>query len=576
MYDIFLSYRRKDAMGNSNVATARTFKLEFERRGMKVFFDYSECTDDYFSDKILPAIRTCRYFVLVLTKDCLDRCKNEGDWLRREIAEAIKFGRKIIPISPDGVFEGWPKDLPEAIGQLSAGDGLQITTIHMDRVFESNVELLIQDRMGGMMKRETERWKSGAGTYLKVTCNLDCVMYIDGEEYGTLSAGRLQKIPLSEGEYMLTFESVENRSDRVILEKFEMPNKDKLYNVDLKKVKDERKQRNQENHERITREFRERVVSAQKRVQNERDVGVRKPNNKKIESEVKKKKTLRNAILITLLSELVFICVSVKVMHNKVRHIQVNSDFSSQVDKRIEKIGDEEFTMEKVKGGTFMMGAQGRESSLPNYDTMAFNDEYLVHKVTLDSYYISETVVTQALWKEVMKSEPTFNGGWTEQYGRGDNYPAYMVCYDDVQDFIKKLNGLTGRKFRLPTEAEWEYAARGGHKSKGYKYSGSNNIDEVAWYDGNSGNKTHPVKGKKANELGLYDMSGNVWEWCNDWYVDYGKQGDFIPKNTEGYCHVLRGGDRDCDARHCRVSNRGGRASDYRSNSIGFRLVLCP
>ena len=239
MYDIFLSYRRKDAMGNSNVATARTFKLEFERRGMNVFFDYSECTDDYFSDKILPAIRTCRYFVLVLTKDCLDRCKNEGDWLLREISEAIKFGRKIVPISPDGVFEGWPKDLPEAIGQLSAGDGLQITTIHMDRVCESNVELLIHDRMGGLVKRETERWKSGAGTYLKVTCNMDCLMYIDGEEYGTLSAGRLQKIPLAEGEYMLEFESVENRSDRINAA-FEMPNKDKLYNVDLLAKKDER------------------------------------------------------------------------------------------------------------------------------------------------------------------------------------------------------------------------------------------------------------------------------------------------------------------------------------------------
>ena len=568
MYDIFLSYRRKDAMGNSNVATARTFKLEFERRGMKVFFDYSECTDDYFSDKILPAIRTCRYFVLVLTKDCLDRCKNEGDWLRREITEAIKFGRKIIPISPDGVFEGWPKDMPEAIRQLSAGDGLQITTIHMDRVFESNVELLINDRMGGLVKRETERWKSGAGTYLKVMCNLDCVMYIDGEEYGTLSAGRLQKIPLSEGEYMLEFESVENRSDRVILEKFEMPNKDKLYNVDLKAKKEERerKKRERDEQERLQREPVERKA---------REIDER--HRKEIDIKTRRRVYIISVIVVLGLS----IVYTIVMLNMKARmHFVPSMDYNQSSvfgkEKLTVLVGKEEFTMEKVKGGTFMMGAQGRESSLPNYDTMAFNDEYLVHNVTLDSYYISETVVTQALWKAVMKSEPTFNGGWTEQYGRGDNYPAYMVCYDDVQDFIKKLNGLTGRKFRLPTEAEWEYAARGGHKSKGYKYSGSNNIDEVAWYDGNSGNKTHPVKGKKANELGLYDMSGNVWEWCNDWYVDYGKQGDFIPKNTEGYCHVLRGGDRDCDARHCRVSNRGGRASDYRSNSIGFRLVLCP
>ena len=482
MYDIFLSYRRKDAMGNSNVATARTFKLEFERRGMKVFFDYSECTDDYFSDKILPAIRTCRYFVLVLTKDCLDRCKNEGDWLLREITEAIKFGRKIVPISPDGVFEGWPKDLPEAIGQLSAGDGLQITTIHMDRVFESNVELLINDRMGGMMKRETERWNSGAGTYLKVTCNMDCVMYIDGEEYGTLSAGRLQKIPLAEGEYMLEFESVEYRSDRINAA-FEMPNKDKLYNVDLLAKKEERKER-----DRREREERGRF-----------------------------------------------------------------------------NVGGVEFKMVYVEGGTFTMGVTS-ELCID-----ALGDEKLAHKVKLSDYYIGETEVTQVLWKTVMGDNPSsFKGD--------DNLPVEEVSWEDiVEKFIPALNRKTGRTFRLPTEAEWEYAARGGNKSKGYMYSGSNNIDEVAWYDGNSGGKTHPVKRKRANELGLYDMSGNVWEWCIDWYGHYSSGAQINPQGpNKGFCRVLRGGSWGNFARNCRVSLRFNYAPDRRFHCNGFRLVLCP
>ena len=508
MYDIFLSYRRKDAMGNSNVATARTFKLEFERRGMKVFFDYSECTDDYFSDKILPAIRTCRYFVLVLTKDCLDRCKNEGDWLRREITEAIKYGKKIIPISPDGVFEGWPKDLPEAIGQLSAGDGLQITTIHMDRVFESNVELLIQDRMGGLVKKETERWKSGAGTYLKVMCNLDCVMYIDGEEYGTLSAGRLQKIPLAEGEYMLTFESVEYRSDRINAA-FEMPNKDKLYNVDLLAKKDERERNEREEQERKAREEQERK---------ERE-----------EREHKERER---------------------------REREGRGEF---------ELGGVEFKMVKVEGGTFTMGATAEQGS------DAYSDENPAHKVTLSDYYIGETQVTQALWKAVM-------GGNPSRFTGDDNLPVECVSWEDIiEKFIPALNRKTGRTFRLPTEAEWEYAARGGNKSKGYKYSGSDNIDEAAWYDGNSRDKTHPVRGKKANELGLYDMSGNVWEWCHDWYGDYSSGAQPNPQGPDkGSYRVLRGGSWYYYARNCRVSYRCNYTPGRRDYYCGFRLVLCP
>lgn len=230
-----------------------------------------------------------------------------------------------------------------------------------------------------------------------------------------------------------------------------------------------------------------------------------------------------------------------------------------------------EFKMVKVEGGTFWMGATQNE------DEEASVDESPRHKVTLSDYYICETEVTQGLWKAVMGSEPTYNGGWTKEYGKGENYPAYMVSYDDVDEFVKKLNRETGRTFRLPTEAEWEYAARGGNRSKGYKYSGSDSIDEVAWHDGNSGGKTHPVKGKRANELGLYNMSGNVWEWCADWFEYYSRGEQDNPQGPDsGADRVCRGACWSNDASYCRVSKRNYNTPACRFSGLGFRLVLCP
>ena len=218
------------------------------------------------------------------------------------------------------------------------------------------------------------------------------------------------------------------------------------------------------------------------------------------------------------------------------------------------------FKMIRVDGGSFMMGSPENESS-------AIYDENPQHQVTLSDYYIGETPVTQALWKAVMGGNPSW---W-----KGDDLPVEQVSWEDCQEFIKQLNNKTGKTFRLPTEAEWEYAARGGRKSHGSKYAGSDDIDKMATNDGNAGRKTHPVKKKSTNELGLYDMSGNVWEWCQDWKGGYSSSAQTDPVGPpSGTFLVLRGGSWGSRARYCRVANRDYNSPDYSNCNIGFRLVL--
>ena len=221
------------------------------------------------------------------------------------------------------------------------------------------------------------------------------------------------------------------------------------------------------------------------------------------------------------------------------------------------------FEMVYVEGGSFDMGATYEQCS------DAYKDECPVHSVTLSGYYIGKCEVTQELWKAVMGSNPS--------HFKGAQYPVESVSWNDCQNFIKKLNSLTGRTFRLPTEAEWEYAARGGNQSSHYKYSGSGNIDDVAWYDGNSGYKTHAVGTKTANELGIYDMSGNVYEWCSDWYGGYSAGAQTNPQGpSSGSFRVLRGGSWYNSARRCRVSNRGFNDPGFSDIGYGLRLVLVP
>ena len=214
-----------------------------------------------------------------------------------------------------------------------------------------------------------------------------------------------------------------------------------------------------------------------------------------------------------------------------------------------------------VKGGTFMMGCTPEQGGDCRYN------ENPAHRVTLSDFYIGKYEITQAQWKAVVGDNPS--------RFQGDDLPVDTLGWDDTQEFIALLNEKTGGNYRLPTEAEWEYAARGGAKSRGYKYSGSDNIEDVAWYVDNSGNRTHPVGTNMANELGIYDMSGNVWEWVSDWRRDYGGNPQTNPAGGQSPDseRVIRGGswyDGDMDAR---APYRGSGGNGCRYCHSGFRIA---
>lgn len=245
-----------------------------------------------------------------------------------------------------------------------------------------------------------------------------------------------------------------------------------------------------------------------------------------------------------------------------------NEEFEKLVEGLRKKISDSPSpvkelidNMVKVEGGTFIMGGteeQGED---------VFNDEKPVHSVTLSTFYIGRYPVTQEQWKAVMGNNPS--------YFQGERHPVEQVDWMDCQEFVEKLSKMTGIRFRLPTEAEWEYAARGGRKGKGYKYSGGDLLPQIAWYNENSSGTSHEVGQKAPNELGLYDMSGNIWEWVHDWKGDYSEEALTNPTGPEtGDERVCRGGGWNREHDRCRVSYRGDDQPDLRYRSLGLRVVM--
>ena len=234
------------------------------------------------------------------------------------------------------------------------------------------------------------------------------------------------------------------------------------------------------------------------------------------------------------------------------------------IDKHYVSVGNVSFAMVSIPGGTFDMGAT------PEQGVYAAFDEKPSIQVTVSSFYLAETPVTQSLWTAVMGDNPS--------HFIGDNLPVERVSWEDCQEFIKRLNQQTGMRFRLPTEAEWEYAARGGQNSKHLKYAGVNDdaMSDYLWFKANSDSKSHEVKAKLPNELDLYDMSGNISEWCNDWYFNsYANNGERVnPKGpSSGMAKVYRGGSWDDKAMNCRVSKRYSMNPIFKNKLVGLRLA---
>lgn len=234
-----------------------------------------------------------------------------------------------------------------------------------------------------------------------------------------------------------------------------------------------------------------------------------------------------------------------------------NNGSDSSTSEMTFKVGKVSFKMVPVEGGAFTMGSE----------TTAFATKP-EHDVRLSDFYIGETEVTQELWMEVMGSNPA-------KFTNSVKCPVENVSWNDCQEFIKKLNEKTSKTFRLPTEAEWEYAARGGNNPHKYKYAGSQAIDDVAWYEKNSDKTTHEVKKLTANELGLFDMTGNVEEWCDDWYGTYPSEAQTNPTGPEsGRFRVLRGGSWTSSSESAVVTMRNRSLPDYQTNLYGLRLAM--
>lgn len=557
-YDVVISYSRYDYLdAHDNVIPGNEVSKIIEAligAGITYWMDKKReggvLPGNEFAEIITKHIKACKILVYISST-----AANQSEWTKREIAYAVGCGKKIIPLLLD--------DSPyqDSVGLLING---------LDKInYYTNPKKGLEDMIEAI---NTHRDK-----------------LLEEERLNKEQEERQKEIEQKKSEDERRRREVEEQHQKELQRQIV-----ENIHTSVKELNIEESKLDLERRKLLVKT--EKVTDIEQRNSLKIEIMESSPIRKKTQDEIKKlqdrvaeleawslPRTRQNkrvhivngCIIFILISVICFLCFLL-FKNNNSKIVPTEQNVADSIVEFC--VNNVKFNMIWAEGGSFYMGSQNSNRSGHNYDRKSKIDESPVHEVTVNSFYIGETVVTQALWMAVLGSEPTDHGGWQNWFGKGDDYPAYCVSYEKIVDvFIPKLNQLTGKNFRLPTEAEWEYTAKGGKKRDEYKYAGSKTIRDVAWYLGNSHRVLHPVKEKVANGLGVFDMSGNVYEWCQDWYGVYNSASQVDPQgpsSSDAHKRVLRGGSWGSPAKECRVSERYFYTPNTSVGSIGFRLAL--
>lgn len=514
-YDIFISYKRK------SLATANNLYYRLTTRGYSTFFDLDEMKKDNFDVQLLHYIENAKDVFVILEDGSLDVCKTgkwEEDWFCKEIAHAIKTKRNIIPILLGGYQMPNANILPEELKELTLKNAPEFSF----SFFEEYLNKLVEK---GYITAEAQNVNKATSVF-KFYSNEDCQVLKEGKLVCSLDgmADEPFYLPVPrKGDYR--FKCINSiTADTQILKKHIDADEEK--DIDIKWAEHKPFMPDQEWSEPTT-------ISGESYIVN---------------------------------------------------------------------LGNIRFKMIRVEGGSLEIGATKEQ------ENCAENNEYPAHTITLQTFYIAEFPVTQNIWELVMgynkshfkykEEELLLNKNFLNAGSKGweilkkmlppmgamtgtipemmhnivramGHFPVESLTHDEALEFVRRLSKMTNIQFALPTEEEWEYAARGGQKSKHYRFAGSDNIDEVAWYRENANRSTHPVGEKQPNELGLYDMCGNVWEWTETPAHSYA-----IDIEPAGNCFIRRGGSWWHDEKNCRVSRRYASDHSKKTSGLGMRLVI--
>lgn len=497
LYDIFISYRRAGGF-----ETAKHLYDLLSNDGYTVSFDIDTLREGDFDSTLLNRIDQCTDFILVVDQHTFDRTLDTNfdpkkDWLRIELAYALRMRKNVIPVLLSGV-NGFPENLPEDIKAVETKNGPEYNKYYFDEFYKK-----LKSFLHCLPRNLGQNSKSVAFVTIQAKENYNVL--VDGSNICAVKAGELKKVEVELGEHVFVFSPLDASNKSIVVKReFSTP---KNYVLDISAY-------NKGNIQRKLLYLFGIVLSigliafASLRI-------IEFLNDREM-SEVDEEETVINEN------------VEISYCNSTLTVNGVSYEFAT------------------IHGAEFIMGSVGLE-------------ECYEHPVTLGEYKIGKTEIPQSIWEAIMGNNPSKH--------KGPNYPVENVSWNDCQDFIQRINKLTNQRFRLPTEAEWEYAANEGFSE--------DDIQQIAWYEENSNKETHAIATKNPNGFSLYDTSGNVWEWCNDWYDKYSRNEEHNPQGpSTGEAKVYRGGGCGNDVKSCSPKCRGGALPEEKADALGLRLAM--